>query len=353
MAARGDYNFAAGPAAIPAPVLARAREQLFAGGPGGGLLERPFSHPDTRALIAGARATLARLLDLPDSHRILFLAGGASHQFAAVPLNLLEGAEPAVYYDSGYWARRAHGEAARFGTALLRALPDGRGEPLPDDTAYCHLTLNETADGRAWPSLPDCGTAPRVADATSCFLAGPLDCARFGLLYASAQKNIGPPGLCVVIVREDLLARPASRAPATWSYRRQAEQDSCVNTPPLAEILLASLVFEWIGEEGGLTALAERNRRKAARLYAAIDGSAGFYRAVVDGAWRSTTNICFRLADPAREADFLAAAEAAGLHHLRGHAQVGGMRASLYNAMPEAGARALAEFMDDFRQRHG
>lgn len=365
-----DYNFAAGPAMLPDAVLARARDELFArGADGAGLLERPFSHPQTRALLAGARERLAQLLALPANYRILFLAGGAMQQFAAVPLNLLAGrgeGSVAAYADSGYWARRAYGEALRHGPAVLLPRADGVAAPdlplsapfvdagqLPDDCAYCHLTLNETVDGIAWPDLPDCGAVPLVADATSCFLAAPLPIERFGLLYASAQKNIGPAGLCVLVVREDLLQRPAARVPAVWSYRRQAAEGSCLNTPPLAAIHLAALVFDWIAEQGGVAALAAINRRKAQALYAAIDGSAGFYRAPVLPAHRSPTNVRFHLADPALTDDFLAAAAAAGLHHLRGHAQLGGLRASLYNAMPEAGVAALAGFMADYQRRRG
>lgn len=357
------YNFAAGPACLPEPVLARAREELFArGADGAGLLERPFGHPATRRMTDEARERLAALLGLPANYRILFLAGGAMQQFAAVPLNLLGPGQTAAYADSGYWARRAITEARRFGEVAVVARAPGApplaappvgGWPLPPDCAYCHITPNETADGLAYAELPDTGAVPLVADATSCFLAAPMDVPRFGLIYASAQKNIGPAGMAVVIVREDLLERSASRAPSTWCYRLQAEQGGRVNTPPLAAIHLAGLVFEWIAVSGGLTYMAETNRRKARRVYAAIDGSGGFYEAPVAAASRSLTNVRFHLRDAALTEAFLAAAEAAGLFHLRGHPQLGGLRASLYNAMPEAGAAALADFLDEFRRRHG
>ncbi|GIK25064.1 MAG: phosphoserine aminotransferase [Betaproteobacteria bacterium] len=357
------YNFAAGPACLPEPVLALAREELFARGEdGAGLLERPFGHPETRRMIDEARERLAALLALPANYHILFLAGGAMQQFAAVPLNLLGPGQTAAYADSGYWARRAIAEARRFGqVAVVARAPDTpplvapsfEDWRLPPDCAYCHITPNETADGIAYAELPDTGAVPLVADATSCFLAAPVDVSRFGLIYASAQKNIGPAGMTVVIVREDLLEREASHAPSTWRYRLQAEQGSRVNTPPLVAIHLAGLVFEWIAVSGGLTFMAEMNRRKGQRLYAAIDGSGGFYRAPVASASRSLTNVRFHLHDAALTEPFLAAAEAAGLFHLRGHPQLGGLRASLYNAMPEAGAAALADFLGEFARRHG
>lgn len=362
------YNFAAGPATLPEAVLARANAACFArGADGAGLLERPFGHPETRALLAHARQRLASLLALPDDWHVLFLAGGATQQFSVLPLNLRRPGETAVYADSGYWARRAFDEARRGGAARLLARADGAFLPplplhLPDDSAYCHLTLNETADGVAWPALPERGAVPLVADATSCFLAAPLAVEWIDLVYASAQKNIGVAGMTVLLVRDALLRRAAEQLPPVWSFRAQAGQDSCVNTPPLFAIQIAALVFDWIAEQGGVAALAAGNRRKARALYAAIDGcdgcdgsdgSDGFYRAPVPVACRSSTNVRFHLADEALTGDFLAEADAAGLRHLRGHPQFGGLRASLYNAMPEAGVAALTDFMADYRRRRG
>lgn len=356
------WNFAAGPARLPDAVLERARDSLFArGADGASALERPFTGDAFRATLHSARERLAQLLELPAGYRVLFLAGGAMHQFALVPMNLLGGARRAAYADSGYWAQRAIAEARRYcevvaapgyeGDAPLAAPPAGRWD-LPADCAYCHITPNETVDGLAYPALPDTGDIPLVADATSCLLTAPLDVARFGLLYASAQKNLGVAGLCVLVVREDLLERAAPAVPAALSYRRQAEADSGLNTPPTLAIHLAGLVFEWIAECGGLAALGAANRRKAATLYAAIDGSGGFYRAPVAAAHRSPVNVRFHLADDALTEPFLAAAASRGLHHLRGHRQVGGLRASLYNAMPQAGADALADFMAEFARAH-
>lgn len=354
------YNFAAGPATMPAAVLARARAELFArGSDGAGLLERPFSHPDTRALLTAARERLASLLGIPDGFHILFLAGGAMHQFAAVPMNLLAPGQTAAYADSGYWARRAHDEAQRVthtrdAVRLIAAnFAETTRSGLPENCSYCHLTLNETADGLAWPFLPDTGEIPLVADASSNFLAAPLDCTRFGVIYASAQKNIGPAGLTVMIIRNDILERESPHVPSIWSYRRQARQEGCVNTPPLPLIRIAALVFDWIADQGGLAALAMTNQRKAGLLYGAIDSSCGFYCCKVAPDWRSSMNVCFSLPDAASTEDFLIAAEAAGLRNLRGHPQIGGVRASLYNAMPETGVRALVEFMAEFRRTRG
>ncbi|HXE37007.1 MAG TPA: 3-phosphoserine/phosphohydroxythreonine transaminase [Azonexus sp.] len=357
------WNFAAGPARLPDAVLARAADELFMRGTDGACaIERPFTGAAFRGVLDGARSRLAELLDLPADYCILFLAGGAMQQFSLLPMNLLGPSEVAAYADSGYWSRRAMAEASKLaplqvvarhpGAQPLAAPPLGRWA-LPGDCAYCHITPNETVDGIAYPDLPDTGEVPLVADATSSLLMAPLDVAKFGVLYASAQKNIGPAGLTVVIIRTDLLERSPPGLPAPFSYRRQAEEGSCVNTPPTLAIHLAALVFEWLAEQGGLAAMAAASQRKAACVYGAIDASAGFYVAPVQPEHRSPVNIRFHLAAPALTEVFLSAAEAAGLHHLRGHRQLGGLRASLYNAMPEAGAAALAAFMADFARRYG
>ncbi|HJU70650.1 MAG TPA: 3-phosphoserine/phosphohydroxythreonine transaminase [Paucimonas sp.] len=358
-----NYNFASGPARLPDAVLARAQQELLVrGADGASAAERPFTGAAFRATLAHARQRLAELLALPDNYRILFLAGGAMHQFSMVPLNLLGNAGRAAYADSGYWSRRAMAEARRYADVTLAAqfagdvplaAPPLHDWQLPADSAYCHITPNETVDGIAYPELPDCGSIPLVADATSCLLTAPLDVARFGLIYAAAQKNIGIAGMTVVIVREDLLQRPAPLAPTPFCYRIQAEQHSCVNTPPTAAIHLAGMVFDWIADSGGLAAMGEFNRRKAAQLYAAIDASDGFYYAPVALGHRSTSNVRFHLADEALTDAFIAAAEQRGLTNLRGHSQLGGLRASLYNAMPEAGVAALTACMADFARRYG
>ena len=357
------YNFASGPARLPDAVLARAQQELLLRvADGACAAERPFTGAAFRATLVHARQRLAELLALPDNYRILFLAGGAMHQFSMVPLNLLGHSRRAAYADSGYWSRRAMAEAARYTQVTVAAqfvgsvplaAPPLQDWQLPADSAYCHITPNETVDGIAYPVLPDCGTIPLVADATSCLLTAPLDVTRFGLIYAAAQKNIGIAGMTVVIVREDLLQRPAPLVPTPFSYRIQAEQQSCVNTPPTLAIHLAGMVFDWIADNGGLAAMGELNRRKAALLYVAIDASGGFYHAPVALGHRSTSNVRFHLANEALTEPFLAAAEARGLSNLRGHSQVGGLRASLYNAMPQAGVVALTDCLTDFAQRYG
>lgn len=349
------WNFAAGPARLPDAVLARASEELFFRGADGACqIERPFSSQPFRSLREQARQRLSDLLDLPDGYRILFLAGGAMQQFSLVPMNLGLPGLRGGYVQTGYWSRRAMNEgSAHLPVVALDAPAQGGALALPDDLAYCHVTTNETADGLAWPSLPDTGELPLVGDCTSNFLSAPLAVEKFGLLYASAQKNIGPAGLTIAIVREDLLARSPESLPALFSYRRLAEADSCINTPPMLALQLSAMVFDWIAEEGGLAVMAEAGRRKAALVYGAIDASGGYYQVARATAWRSPVNICFQLACNALTEHFIAEAEVAGLHHLRGHPQLGGLRASLYNAMPEAGAAALVAFMIDFQRRWG
>lgn len=357
------WSFAAGPARLPDAVLAQAREALFRRGHDGAApLERPFTGAEFKAVLEGARQRLAELLDLPAGYRVLFLAGGAMQQFALVPFNLAAPGGRAAYADSGYWSRRAREEGGRLVTTVA-AGPPAAEQPLaapasgpwalPADCAYCHVTPNETVDGIAYPELPDTGAVPLVADCTSAFLTAPLPLHRFGLVYAGAQKNIGIAGLTVVVLRDDLLARSRADLPAPWSYRRQAEAGSAVSTPPMAAIHVAALVFDWIAVQGGLAAMAEAGRRKADRVYGAIDGSGGFYCAPVQPGHRSPVNVRFHLKDAGLTESFLAAAEAAGLHHLRGHPCLGGLRASLYNALPEAAAADLAGFLGDFARRYG
>lgn len=357
------WNFAAGPGRLPDAVLERAGDEIFRRGTDGACsIERPFTGPIFRATLAHARQRLAELLDLPAEYQILFMAGGAMQQFALLPMNLAGVGQRAAYADSGYWSRRAMTEGgqvvetvavARYSGEAARAAPAAGRWAVPADCAYCHITPNETVDGIAYPALPDCGSVPLVADCTSSFLTAPLALENFGMIYASAQKNIGIAGLTVAIIRQDLLERSPATLPAVFSYRRQAAADSCVNTPPMLAIQMAGMVFDWIAEHGGLSAMADAGRCKAALLYGAIDASGGFYSAPVAVAHRSPVNVRFHLAVAELTEPFIAEAEAAGLHHLRGHTHIGGLRASLYNAMPIAGVAALADFMTDFARRHG
>ena len=357
------WNFAAGPAVLPAEVLARVRDELtdYAGS-GLSLLETPFTGPAFRAIIAHAEGDLRALLGVPDDFAVLFLQGGASAQFSLVPLNLLGSYDHADYVETGYWSRKCIAEAQRFCKVNVAAssadtgfdrIPDPRHWRVTSEAAYTHITSNETADGVEYPWIPMRIRTPLVADMTSSFLTRPLDLSDFGLVYASAQKNIGPAGLTIVIVRRDLLDRERLDTPVVFSYRQQAQADSMLNTPPTFAVYVAGLVFAWLRARGGLAVMEEQNLRKCASVYTAIDGSAGFYRCPVLPEFRSRVNICFRLAHEALTERFVSEASEHGLLNLRGHSKVGGLRASLYNAMPEAGAAALAGFMADFARRWG
>ena len=348
------WNFAAGPARLPDAVLARANAALFQRGADGACaIERPFTGPDFRALLERARQRLSGLLDLPANYKIICMAGGAMQQFSLLPMNLCAPGQTAAYANAGYWSVRAMQEAGKQARTLEFVPPSSGVWDIPADCAYCHMTPNETVDGSAYPFIPDTGAIPLAADCTSSFLTAPLAVEKFGFIYASAQKNIGPAGLTVAIIRDDLLERCPADLPAPFSYRRQAEGNSCVNTPPMFAIQMAAMVFDWIAEQGGLSAMAEAGQRKAAIVYGAIDRSDGFYQAPVPLLNRSPVNIRFHLVAPEQTEIFVTEAAAAGLHHLRGHMHFGGIRASLYNAMPEAGAIALASFMTDFARRYG
>jgi phosphoserine aminotransferase len=355
------FNFSPGPAALPEEVLEQARDELLDWhGSGASIMEVSHRGKDFSALAAETEADLRELLAIPPHYRVLFLQGGATAQFAAVPLNLAEDGGVADYLDTGHWSRRAVHEARRFcrvniaadaAASQYCALPERATWRLTPGAAYLHYTPNETIGGLEFPYVPE-SPAPLVADMTSTLLSRPIEVGRFGLIYASAQKNIGPAGLCVVIVREDLLGRPATRAPAVLNYGLMADDNSMLNTPPTLSWYLAGLVLKWLRRQGGLARMAERNRAKAERLYRAIDAS-GFYRNKVEPAFRSWMNVPFTLPRPDLDQPFVDEAARAGLLHLKGHRAVGGMRASLYNAMPPEGVDALVAFMDDFAHRHG
>ncbi len=356
------FNFSPGPAMLPEVVLQQAREELTDWrGSGMSVMEMSHRGKEFMSIAAEAEADLRGLLGVPDAYKVLFLQGGATAQFAAVPLNLLRGRERADYVNTGAWSKKAIAEAARYCSVNVAASTEAQGfttVPAQDtwrldpDAAYVHYTPNETIGGVEFHWVPDTGAVPLVADMSSTILSRPIDVSRFGLIYAGAQKNIGPAGLTVVIVREDLLGAAHPATPTLLDYRVQAENGSMYNTPPTYAWYIAGLVFRWIRDEGGLDAMAERNRRKAERLYAAIDES-GFYHSPVDPACRSWMNVPFTLADPTLDKEFLTGAQEAGLVGLKGHRSVGGMRASIYNAMPEAGVEALIGFMREFERRRG
>jgi phosphoserine aminotransferase len=356
------YNFSAGPAMLPEAVLERARtEMLDWQGSGMSVMEMSHRGKEFMSIATRAEADLRELMAIPANYKVLFLQGGASSQFAMVPMNLLGAAGRADYVNTGAWSKKAIAEAKRYGTVNIAAsseaekfntVPAFDAWQLDSGAAYVHYTPNETIGGVEFHWVPDTGTVPLVADMSSTILSRPVDVSRYGIIYAGAQKNIGPAGLTVVIVREDLLAEPLAGTPTMFDYRTHADNESMYNTPPTYSWYLAGLVFEWIKELGGLEAMGAINQRKAGKLYAAIDGS-DFYANPVDPACRSWMNVPFTLANPDLDATFLSEAKSEGLVTLKGHRSVGGMRASIYNAMPEEGVDALVAFMAEFERKHG
>jgi phosphoserine aminotransferase len=356
------FNFSAGPAALPAEVLEQAREEMLDWrGSGMSIMEMSHRGKEFMSVAGQAEADLRELMAIPDEYKVLFLQGGASSQFAMVPMNLLRGKGGADYLNTGSWSKKAIAEAKRFCRVHTAAtteesrftmVPAAEDLSLSPGAAYVHYTPNETIQGVEFPYVPETGEVPLVADMSSTILSRPIDVAKYGLIYAGAQKNIGPAGLTVVIVREDLIGETLDGTPAMFDYGIHAENGSMYNTPPTYGWYLAGLVFQWLKRNGGLTAMAEVNERKAGALYDAIDGS-GFYANPVEPHCRSWMNVPFTLADAELDATFLAQAKEAGLVTLKGHRSVGGMRASIYNAMPEAGVKALIDFMAEFERKHG
>ena len=357
------FNFAAGPAALPAAVLEQARDEL-PDWRGSGMSVMEISHRSKAfmAVAEEAEALLRELLGVPANYRVLFLQGGATGQFAAIPLNLARADSTVDYLDTGAWSKKAIGEArrltARVNVAADEAasgyttVPEPASLELTPDAAYVHYTPNETIGGVEFPYVPATGAVPLVADMSSTILSRPIEVAKFGLIYAGAQKNIGPAGLTVVIVRADLIGKARPGIPSVWDYQAMADEGSMLNTPPTFAWYFAGLVFRWLKAQGGLAAIGARNRAKAQLLYAAIDAS-GFYSNPVAVPCRSWMNVPFTLSDPGLDETFLSQAQAAGLTNLAGHRSVGGMRASLYNAMPTQGVGALIGFMQEFQRRHG
>ena len=357
------YNFAEGPATLPVAVLEQIREELT-DWRGSGMSVMEISHRSKSfvAVAEEAEQLLRELLAVPANYRVLFLQGGATGQFAAIPMNLAPPQACVDYLNTGAWSKKAIAEAQRL-TARVNIAADEEASryttvPAPDTlrltpaAAYVHYCVNETIGGVEFPYIPETAAVPLVADMSSTILSRPLEVAKFGLIYAGAQKNIGPAGLTVVIVREDLIGRARAGTPAVWDYRAMAAEGSMLNTPPTFAWYCAGLVFRWLKAQGGLTVVGMRNRAKAQLLYRAIDESP-FYANPVAVGCRSWMNVPFTLAAPELDARFLNEARAAGLTNLEGHRSVGGMRASLYNAMPLEGVQALVGFMQDFARRHG
>src|SRR5690606_724619 len=357
------FNFSAGPAALPESVLRQVQAELLEWrGERASVMEVSHRGKAFVECAAEAERDLRELAGIPDDYAVLFLQGGATVLAALLPMNLAGPDAGADYVLTGHWGEKALDNARPLLKTRVAAsareqgytgIPDAAGWDLDPSAAYVHVTGNETIHGVEFRDYPDTGSVPLVVDASSNFLAEPVDVRRFGVLYGGAQKNLGPSGLALAIIRRDLLGRHGRNLPPIFELQNHVKNDSMFNTPPTFAWYVLGLVLKWMKAEGGLAAFGERNRRTAERLYAAIDASGGFYRNPVQPAARSRLNVPFTLVDPAVDNAFLAEAEAASLLGLRGHRAVGGMRASIYNAMPEEGVAALVDFMADFARRHG
>ncbi|WP_455376228.1 3-phosphoserine/phosphohydroxythreonine transaminase [Kaarinaea lacus] len=353
------FNFSAGPAAIPEEVLSQAQQEMLDWqGSGMSVMEMSHRGKEFVSIAEQAEADLRELMAIPSNYKVLFLQGGASAQFAMIPMNIAGKDAKADYINTGAWSKKAIGEAKRLTGVNIAATtendnftraPDQSELKLDGSAAYLHYTPNETIGGVEFSYIPESGDVPLVADMSSTILSRPVDVSRFGIIYAGAQKNIGPAGLTVVIIRDDLIGK-FDDLPSIFDYKNHAENDSMLNTPPTYAWYIAGLVFQWLKRKGGLEGMAEINKRKADKLYAAIDNSA-FYKNPVSVESRSWMNVPFTLANADLDADFLSEAKANGLVTLKGHRSVGGMRASIYNAMPEEGVDALISFMADFEKR--
>ncbi|MGH8618683.1 MAG: 3-phosphoserine/phosphohydroxythreonine transaminase [Burkholderiales bacterium] len=356
------YNFGAGPATLPEPVLRQAAEEMLEWrGSGMSVMEMSHRGKEFVDIAARAEAGLRKLMAVPKNYRILFLQGGATLQFAAIPMNLLRGKKSADYVNTGEWSKKAIKEAKRYCAVNVAAssedqkfsyAPKQSAWKLDPNAAYVHVCTNETIGGVEFHWVPDTKGVPLVADMSSHILSRTIDVSQYGLIYAGAQKNIGPAGLTVVIVREDLLGEVLPATPSVLDYKAQAEADSMLNTPATYSVYIAGLVFDWLQEQGGLPAIEKRNRAKAKLLYDYLDETE-FYFSPVAREDRSLMNVPFRLKSDQLDEAFLKEAKARGLDQLKGHRAVGGMRASIYNAMPAEGVQALVTFMREFAKTHG
>ncbi len=356
------HNFSAGPAVLPLPVLEEVQRDMMAL-PSAGMSILEISHRSKTfdAVLQQAETDFRELGQVPAGHRVLFLQGGASLQFTMVPLNFMPKGGSADYVLTGVWSQKAAEEARKLGTVNVVASTEGerfRRVPRPEEihptpgAGYVHMTSNNTIYGTEWHWWPEVGASPLVCDASSDIYSKPMDFGRFALVYAGAQKNLAPAGMTLVVVRDDMLARVPRGLPSMLDYALQAKEGSRYNTPPCFAIYVFGLVMRWLKAEGGLQAMAERNERKAGLLYAEVDRT-GFYRGHADSDSRSWMNVTFRLGSEELEAQFVKEASAAGLSGLKGHRSVGGLRASIYNAFPEEGVRALVDFMREFERRNG
>lgn len=351
------YNFSAGPSCLPLEVLEKAQKELVCYGDSGmSVMEMSHRSKVYDGIIKGTEALLREIMQIPDNYKVLFLQGGASLQFSMLPLNLMNGSKKAAFVITGQWANKAYQEAARFGEAIAVAsskdktysyIPEVDMSKVPADCDYFHICENNTIYGTKWHELPDTGNIPLISDMSSCILSEPVDVSKYAVIYAGAQKNMAPAGLTVVIIREDLIGKEREETPTMLKYSIHAENDSMYNTPPCYSIYICKLVLEWIKDLGGLPAMKERNERKAKLFYDYLDAS-NMFSATTAVKDRSIMNIPFVTGNEDLDKKFIAESSAAGFVNLKGHRSVGGMRASIYNAMPEEGVAALVAFMKAF-----
>lgn len=361
---RQVFNFSAGPAMLPEEVLLQAQaEMLDWQGTGMSIMELGHRGPEFQRVADQAVQDIRDLMAIPKNYHVLFLAGGATTQFAMVPVNLFARSKKADYIDTGIWSKKAIAEASRYGTVNVAAkaemkdnlayIPTQESWSTSKDAAYLHYTPNETIDGLEFQWVPQTGEVPLVADMTSMILSRPVNVSDYGIIYAGAQKNVGQAGITIVIIRDDLVQEPLPQIPTLYSYKLHVENQSFYNTPPTYAWYISGLVLNWMKRHGGVKAFYEMNQRKAKKLYSIVDTHSDFYVSRIDPSCRSMMNIMFYLKDDKLTPLFLEQAEAQGLTNLRGHRVSGGVRASIYNAMPEQGVNVLAEFMLDFAKKHG
>jgi phosphoserine aminotransferase len=355
------YNFSAGPSAFPEPVLKQAQQEMLEWRDSGmSVMEMSHRGKHFSIIAEELESDLRELLSVPENYKVLFLQGGASAQFSLIPQNILNGKNTACYLNTGAWSEKAIKDAGAYCDVVVSAssedtkfttIPDAASWVVDSQAAYLHYTSNETIHGVEFQSCPDSKGLPLVSDMSSNILSRKIDVSQYGLIYAGTQKNMGPAGVTVVIVRDDLIGHAPKTVPSVFNYAEQAKNQSMLNTPATYNWYLVGLVLKWLKEQGGVEAIEQRNISKAAKLYQAIDQSA-LYSNPVETAFRSRMNVPFILADESLDKPFLAAAEANGLFELKGHRSVGGMRASIYNAMPEAGVQVLIDFMAEFERTH-
>lgn len=356
------YNFSAGPSMLPVKVLEEVRDDLLDyKGTGESVMEMSHRSKEFMGIMEAAEADLRDLMDIPSDYKVMFIQGGATTQFSMVPLNLMKGSKKSDYVVTGSWAKKAAKEASKFGDVKIAAsseedtftyIPELTGSDFREDADYVHICFNNTIYGSHYPYIPETGNTPLVADMSSCILSEKIDVSKFGLIYAGMQKNIGPAGCAIAIMKEDLIGKADADTPVYLDYATHAGNDSMYNTPPCFTIYVAGLVFKYLKSIGGIDAIHEINERKAGKLYDFIDSSS-LYKAPVREKDRSLMNVVFVTGDEEKDKKFVAEAKEHGMINLNGHRSIGGMRASIYNAMPEEGVDSLIEFMKEFERENG